>query len=687
MIRKLLFIFFITFYFLPLNAQMEQTFDFNVIDSLKKIDRLMYNQKYTPTDKKQFLKNFETIIISDEKLYQKYRKKFISYSFKAQSKEFFYKYIGELEKSAIFRKDTSLLAYYSRSRSSACNVYGVYDSIIYYHDKAKYLYKLIKNDENYYKIILTTITFRIRVGDYISAEKLCIELLEAEYHPDYAYLSLLTIYQKLEWFDKFESIMLKMDDYLKNTSDDVSIIKKSFLITKGEYFLKKKDYDKAIEIFKEVISEYDTDFKKKFQNINFEKEDEFEQMNFAYFLTKLNNAYLLKGEIHEEFLQDFIDALEVTEYFYEQYGWVYILEDKIMILNSIGEYYYHLNDFKKSEFYLKKSIALAKKINHIEHYKEGVKKIIRIDSDLKIDMLNEYIEFNKKYQKEQYKKKGKFSMIRFEADQLKLESVSLEILRNKLKKQNQTYSISLAFFLLFFVLYLIYIQKNRNKKLQLENEKQEMQIAVFQLSEKLHENLIREKLREKFRISSELHDGVLTRFLGLRLLMNYSKINLDKQQKLIYEGIINSLQKIENKAREISHELNECTEVLEIREIFEIILEEKLKELKPNLKYEITSNVPWENFEIKDKMKLFYILNNFLELNIKITKPTKISISLQKKIGRIVIEIKDNGSFFSKYNSEIKKIQKKLQLMDGEMMMHTEFKKGKIVKIIFHNKD
>ena len=58
------------------------------------------------------------------------------------------------------------------------------------------------------------------------------------------------------------------------------------------------------------------------------------------------------------------------------------------------------------------------------------------------------------------------------------------------------------------------------------------------------------------RISEELHDGVLGKLFGTRLILSNLNSSSDKETILKREEYINGLQEIEEEVRNVSHELN-----------------------------------------------------------------------------------------------------------------------------------
>jgi len=80
--------------------------------------------------------------------------------------------------------------------------------------------------------------------------------------------------------------------------------------------------------------------------------------------------------------------------------------------------------------------------------------------------------------------------------------------------------------------------------------------------------------KEKKRISKELHDGILSKFFGVRLNLELLNNSINNESIKQREKYINELKNLENEIRTVSHQLND--EMFSSENSFKTIIEELL---------------------------------------------------------------------------------------------------------------
>ena len=115
---------------------------------------------------------------------------------------------------------------------------------------------------------------------------------------------------------------------------------------------------------------------------------------------------------------------------------------------------------------------------------------------------------------------------------------------------------TIALLTLLLLLYFNFSQRTKNKALVFEKEQHKTNETIHTLILKQQSKLEEGRVKERNRISEELHDGILSKLFGVRIGFEFlsSKFKADRDLQQFNENI-NNLQAIENEIRDVSHEL------------------------------------------------------------------------------------------------------------------------------------
>ncbi|WP_196892489.1 ATP-binding protein [Aureivirga marina] len=679
MYRKLLFFLILFTSQIPLNAQTEENLFFNVLDSIQELRKSLKKQDYSENDGKELLKKIDTLVnINDDLLYEN-KNAILSYSYILNTPSIFYKNIRRIEDLSFEKKDTFGMGIISFLKANAYEKFEKKDSILYYFEKASYYFRF-SGFKEYYDTKLKIADIKIKYGDFIGAEEICVELLKKINNKSPIYYLLVEIYIQLGEFEKAYYYLQKLKNLSRRSLDrDIKVVS---IITEGRYYLEKREFENALKSFERGLKYFDVNFiescEKRIKSNNYEF---WESIKYAYYLDNLSYTKMMLGDTSNEIFESFILSKKIIDYVYKTWKWDHILEDKIHVLLHLGEYHLLLKHCDKAEENIKKAIFHAKKIDHLELYSKGIDLLTKIDVLDEDLYLKDFINYRKEKRKNDLMQNGKFSMIKFESEELKDKTNSIESTNKKLKNQNVGYLVFSIVLVLLVFLYFIYIQMIRRNKLVLENDKQQMKLDIFQLSVKQYQDMLEEKNQERFRISSELHDGVLSRFMGLRLLMNYTKVNLNERDFFFYQKLINELEEIELQTRDLTHQLRNQTEVYSNKEMFRELIIQFLTKYFKKKKIRIYSDVYWEEFSMEFKAEFFILFKKLIEILVEETNPTKIKINFSEQTSVLKITIKDNGTVFNKHNLKFKWIKKLLKKMGGKILITSFINEGKYTEI------
>ena len=274
---------------------------------------------------------------------------------------------------------------------------------------------------------------------------------------------------------------------------------------------------------------------------------------------------------------------------------------------------------------------------------EGLKQLSLVDRKNASIYSKEYITINDSLQQAERKSQNKIMRIQFETDDVITE-------KNKAVHQKWFFAV-VAFTLLIFglLLFIIIIQRNRQKELKSAQKQQKANEEIFQLIQNQHLKMEEGKQIEKKRIAKDLHDGIMNRLASTRL--NLHVLNERKDLQTIEKCLpfIDNIQNIEKEIRDIAHNLNH--DVFSNTDSFSKILESlsddqnNITKIKCHL--EIDNNINWDLIESIKKIHIFRILQEALQNANKHSQAKNIIISMDKQSDSIFLEIYDDGIGFS----------------------------------------
>jgi signal transduction histidine kinase len=588
----------------------------------------------------------------------------ISYSYLKLKDTFNFKKINNFAfRIADVKKDTFLLADTYWNMANYYRSLGIYDSSYYHYNKAFVLFEKINNEYYAAKMLYGMAFIKGRFKDYRGSEVLTIKAISKykllkKYKSLYASYNHLALLQKgLGNYDKslfYHDKSLEYYQKLKN--------KKYFYETSlnniGLVYHSKKDYKKAVYYFSKAIN-----------NNNLKK-------NNLNLYTKLidNRAYskMFINENKKAIELDFLKSLAIRDSLNCESG---ILINKL----HLAEYYQSVFDTIKALKYAKESKLLAQRIKNSRDYLESLKILSKLDNGKVNNYLNKYIKFNDSLMLVERKVQNKFTRIAFETDEYIEET-------KRLSQQRIWFVVtglgSLSILLLLFV---IKNQKAKNNKLYLETMQRSANEKIYLLTLKQQTKFEEERIKERNRISEELHDNILSKLFGTRLGLGFLDIKGDKKIILKHQSFLNELQTIEKEIRDVSHKLNLNFDKLQIS--FISIVEKLLKSKSKiaNLKYTIETDekIHWKDISEDVKVNLYRIFQEIIQNVIKHSKAKNIALKFTVKENKMTISFSDDGIGFkykkNKKGIGFKNMQSRIKKINGTFNLYS--KKGLGTKI------
>lgn len=418
----------------------------------------------------------------------------------------------------------------------------------------------------------------------------------------------------------------------------------------GRVYFKKKNYNKALEY-------YDKALKNNYQKENFSRIIS----NRAYCKLFLNDTLGVRNDLYKAFfIRD-------------------SLKDKTNILASklyISDYYKYVKDTLKAIQYAKEANLLAKEIKNGGDYLTSLKQLSNLDTKNSKKYLDRYIEFNDSLISAERRIQNKFTRIEFETDEYIEETERLS--------QQRIWIIvtSIAGVFILSLLYFLRVQKVQNEKLSIEAEHQKANEEVYVLTLQQQAKVEEERIKERNRISEELHDGILGKLFGTRFGLGFLPITGEEQTLEKHQSLLNELQDIEKEIRDVSHKLSDnfSNSDINFTSIIKQLLEDK--GVIGNFTHNITfsPDIVWKDINEITKANIYRIIQEALQNIIKHAKAKNVILDFSLKNQDLVIKIKDNGVGFNSKKGKkgigLKNIKTRIEKLKGSIEIKSEINVG-----------
>ncbi len=535
----------------------------------------------------------------------------------------------------------------------------VIDSAYYHFHKAYESFKFL-NHELYTANMLYNLGFiQGRIKDYTGSEISMIEAIaiykklgrNLNLYRCYNYLGL--IYNNLEEFDRSIYYHNKALEYLEKVENKRNY-KEGSLSNIGLVYQKQENYESAIDNFEKALNNNDL----KARDV------------FFYVRLKDNIAYT-------RFLSG--DTTNVEN----EFKYALNIRDSLKNISGIVTSNRHLSEFYAAKFDTVKALQLATEAydlaEQVDNNRDKLETLLllsKVNKEKANIYLAEYVHLNDSLQIEERKIRNKFTRIKFETDEYIEET-------EKLSEERILISI-VAFFVIAIlsIAYFLRVQTAKNKELVFEQEQQKTNQEIFSLMLKQQSKLEEGRMKERHRISADLHDGVLGKIFGTRLGLGFLDIKGDDGTIEKHQSYIDELQNIEKEIRTISHELK--NEILSSKEDFFTIIEELIQR-KSNLssfKYttNFDSNIHWDDISDDIKINYYRIIQEALQNIIKYANATEVTVSIELEESNINLKITDNGRGFNLKNKRkgigLKNMVSRTNNINGIFKINSKISKG-----------
>lgn len=426
----------------------------------------------------------------------------------------------------------------------------------------------------------------------------------------------------------------------------------------GLVYLEKGDYSKAILFLKKDITP------------NLENEN---PSNYARVIDNIAYAKLLNK-----------DTLGVKEALFTSLLIRDHLKNKLGTIMSkihLSEYYSYKKDIKSAKKYALDANQIAKEVKNSDSYLTTLKMLSSLDNKNSKYYLETYISYSDSIQNLQRNYQNKFARISYDTDEYIEETERLS------EQKLWITSVAVSLFLILILFYFLRIQKIKNENLLLETGQQQSNEQLYLLTLNQQSKLEEEKVKERNRISEELHDGILGRLFGTRIGLGFIKVDAEEKNNKKYQLFLNELQNIEKEIRKVSHQLSDNFDGSEVN--FTSIVKQLIlnKSEVGNFKYEsdFDENINWYLLDPIIKVNLYRIIQESIQNIIKHANAENISLKFHLKNKTLILYISDDGVGFDLKKKRngigLKNIMSRVKKLNGVFLISSDLNKETKIKI------
>jgi signal transduction histidine kinase len=367
---------------------------------------------------------------------------------------------------------------------------------------------------------------------------------------------------------------------------------------------------------------------------------------------------------------------------------------KSTIYSHFATYLASKNEQLSAIYFSKNARKLSIKTKNTASLLRSLELLSKIDKPNSSKHAQEYILLTKRLQQEERDIKDKFARIRFETDEFIKENELLDNRNKLLSKEKQLWtSIAITFLIVASAVIIIILLRIKNNDLKFKQNQQEKNQEIFNLLMQQQGKFQEGKKLEQERISQELHDGVLNKMLGIRLVLTGLNKRNDPESVQQRSELIKELAALSEEIRTVSHELNSAS-YQKVHNFIEAIktLVKTFRLASPEINYNFIycESLDWDNIDSDIKINLYRILQETIQNSVKHAKAKNIFINFEATESEISVIIEDNGIGFDQKKQKngigIKNISSRIKKIKGEWTIKSNVNTGTTItlKIPYH---
>lgn len=332
--------------------------------------------------------------------------------------------------------------------------------------------------------------------------------------------------------------------------------------------------------------------------------------------------------------------------------------------------------------YAQAARALAQKTSNNEKVLESLRMLTQLHPTQALSYAQAYYTLNEHIQQEERTRRDKFARLRLETDDV--------IAQNKVLIRQKEAQILLMVALGLFVAtaggFTISYIRRRGKQYRQKQKQSNEKIYTLMLDQ--HGKVEEGKAIEKKRISEELHDGVLGKMLGIRLVLMALNRRSDDASMAERRKMLESLQQLEVDVRNISHDLHDDTyeEFQDFPAAVEALLGSIRQSFRVKCRLVCTRSAEWYEVAGFVKMNLYRILQETMKNGMTHGQCSTIDIDMELDNNTVVLTIADNGKGFDtkrrKDGIGLKNMNSRIEKINGKLYISSVKNKGTTIRVV-----
>jgi signal transduction histidine kinase len=544
------------------------------------------------------------------------------------------------------------------------------DSAYYYYKESEKIFRKLNNQDRLAKVLYNKAYLLFYEGNYVESEIEVIKSLNylknnGKLISKYRCYSLqgsnhleLGEYDKaLDYFKLSASVLneMKKNDLDKDASYDYEITNTIDICAAYD---KKGEYSKSIKLLEQIVKKGDFN--------NYPKLKYSVYGNLAYFLMK-NKQYGLSKNYFKE-------AIKHSRKENDEVGSLYIILD-------FGEYHLLTKDTLKAKELFEKALMISKRLNNGKEILKSLEFLAVADKPNASNYKTEYIRINDSIIKKQRENREKFTRIEYETDKVVEEN---KILSNKNLLLLLGLTISIAIFLIVLI---IRNRISRRKELNLIQQKEHADNELYLLTKEFQTSLVEAKEHEQRKLSKELHDGIVNKIYGIRMMLGSINSNSDEASRLQRLDYIKELHKLETEVRDLSHDLNSdfSKYVGEFNFLLEKLIQNNNAIGSTQFISEISSTIDWNMHSSVIKINIYRILQELLQNVTKYAEAKKCFVQITEFDNHLNISVKDDGIGFDPIliteGIGLKNIKERAKSIDSDIEIISNINEGTTIRL------
>lgn len=332
--------------------------------------------------------------------------------------------------------------------------------------------------------------------------------------------------------------------------------------------------------------------------------------------------------------------------------------------------------------YAEKALALARQNSDYDRELQVMQLMARLHPTNALHYVDAYYALNDSLQQVERNHSDKYARVRMETNALIQKNEDL--IDEKTKAEKAIVWLVWGIFVIFMVSIIVLGHKDIMNELEKRFHLNMIHDLTMTQEEKIEEG----KRLEKERLSRELHDAVLGRMLGVRLVLTGLDGKEEEEAVVQRQEIIEEIHRLETFIRDISHELHEDAyeEVQEFTEALERLLEYIRRIFSVSCTLYHNRKMNWNNLTNDLKLHLYRILQECTKNSIVHGECNNIDVTLEMTENLINFTIADNGKGFD-INADrsgigLQNIYDRVKEIEGTIHISSAIGKGTTIYIV-----